>query len=446
MSEEQMASVAAEDKALEEGRWEEYVAEKNREAGGMPMITNTVKEMIAEENKPLKICIISSAAIGTPPQESEYAGLEVMTGNLAVELARRGHHVVLFSAKGSRLVGHWEFEVEGTGEKGGGELDVYETVEPTMKDAAAEFNHFQACNTFILEHFGKGQGVVIDMTWTMWAYFMISGLHANIFGIRVDIDPHPDMKLVHMHHGMPNASSIPPNVKFPRILGTSTTHAYFVGQIMRTYARYIWHGIELPEVTLEDCTPTSPDFADGQPYLLSLNRMTDEKGIHDSIGVAVQAGMKIVVAGDDTKVRDSGYVAQMIELCRNTGNYYYGLIDSYTKEELLKHCSALITCPITQGPKAWVEAFGLAQLEAMAYFKPVLSTMNGGIKDTVVHGQTGFLAETPQELVQYVSRLSEIDPNACRKRVEEHFTIEKMGERWEQLLRDIMNDVPSSKW
>jgi glycosyltransferase involved in cell wall biosynthesis len=280
----------------------------------------------------------------------------------------------------------------------------------------------------------------------MWSYFMVSGIHTTVFGVKVDIDPHPDMKLVHMHHGMPNAQSTPPNVKYPRILGTSTTHAYYIGQIMRTFARYIWHGIELPDVTLEDCTPTSPDIADGQPYLLSLNRMTDEKGIHDSIGVAVQAGMKLVVAGDDTKVRESGYVAQIIETCRNTDNYYYGLVDSYTKEELLRHCTALITCPINQGPKMWVEAFGLAQLEAMAYYKPVLSTLNGGIRDTVVHGETGFLAETPQQLIPFVARIPEIDPTKCRARVEEHFTLEKMGNRWEQLLRDIMNDIPSSKW
>jgi len=164
MSEEQKASVAAEEAAMEAGTFPDGIVkeeiqplteeQKQTEVNSLREIAESYKD----KEKPLKICIISSAAIATPPQESEYAGLEVMTGNLAVELARRGHSVYLFSTKGSRLAGHWGFEEEGTGKEGGGTLDVFETIEPTMTDATAEFNHFLAYNPFILEHFGKGEG------------------------------------------------------------------------------------------------------------------------------------------------------------------------------------------------------------------------------------------------------------------------------------------------
>ncbi len=52
----------------------------------------------------------------------------------------------------------------------------------------------------------------------------------------------------------------------------------------------------------------------------------------------------------------------------------------------------LSACDIYAAPSR-LEGFGLVQVEAMACAKPVISINAGGPVDTIIHGQTGFLAE-----------------------------------------------------
>jgi glycosyltransferase involved in cell wall biosynthesis len=390
----------------------------------------------------MKICIISSAAIPAFPDPNLYSGLEVVISNLALELAKlkEHHEVFVMSSRGSTMGGLWEYEEEGTGNKLGS-LHVRETV-PSSWGGGSEVSHFMAYKDFVLDNFGKGEGIVLDSTWQMWGYFLVSGIKANIYGIDFDIKPHPEMKFLHLHHGMPNASSRPP-VKYPRLLGLSKGHCVWLSQYMKTPCRYMWNGIPLPDVKPEDCTPDKEE-----PFLLSLNRITDEKGIHDSINIAIENRMKIVVAGDDIHVKDQGYVSQIVEMCRNSHGLaeYLGSIDNFTKEQLLRKCTAVISCPYTQGPRAWIEGFGLNVTEGLAHYKPFIGLANGGHLDIIEQGKQGFLALSPGELSQYVDKLGEIDPLECRKRVEAEFTVDRMTERYIKLFEQIMNNDPSAYW
>ncbi len=45
-----------------------------------------------------------------------------------------------------------------------------------------------------------------------------------------------------------------------------------------------------------------------------------------------------------------------------------------------------------------IEGFGMIQVEAMAAGRPVIAIDAGGCKDTVVHGETGFLAKVSEEI------------------------------------------------
>ena len=399
----------------------------------------------------MKICIISSAAIPAFPDVNRYSGLEVVISNLAKELAmmKEHHEVFVMSSQGSTMGGMWQYEDEKTHEKLG-TLHVIETV-PSSWEAGSELAHFLAYKDFVLHNFGKGEGIVLDSTWQMWGYYLVSGLKGEAFNVNFDIEPHPDMKFLHLHHGMPNSHSRPP-VKWPRLLSLSTRHSSWLSSIMKTPARHMWNGIPLPEIKQEDCPRNNgnPNIAgtDGQPFLLSLNRMTEEKGIHDSIDVAVQNNMRIIVAGDDISVRDQNYVSQISETCRNSHGLatYYGSIDAYTKDLLLKHCAAVISCPYTIGQKAWIEGFGLNVIEGLAYYKPFLGLQNGGHVDIIEHGKHGFITMTPGELVPFVDKLSEIDGAECRKRAEAEFTVERMAERYIKLFERIMNNDPTAYW
>lgn len=69
-------------------------------------------------------------------------------------------------------------------------------------------------------------------------------------------------------------------------------------------------------------------------------------------------------------------------------------------DEVLPHTYMpylLNACDIYAGPSR-LEGFGMIQVEAMACGKPVISINSMGPAETILHGETGFLAEVEQEI------------------------------------------------
>ena len=373
----------------------------------------------------MKLCVISSSAVPAPP--TDYGGLEWIAANVAMEAGKRGHDVVLITTKGSAWEGNWNLTDAGAQK---GTLSVLSTIEPSWS-GNSERNHYLSYRTFIENEYGEGQGVIWDNTWLLYAY--------------ISAKSHPKMKILHTHHGMLGFRTSPP-ILTPRMIGLSRPHAHLISQTLNIPARYCWNGIPLPPL------PTEQEYSKGN-YILSLNRITDEKGIHDCIDVAVQAKTPIIIVGDDTHVNSQPYVHQVIQRCRQYSMQrgenmasYYGLVDNNTRNELLKNCKAVIGCP----KPTWMEGFGLYAVEAGAYGKPVLCLANGGLTDIVQQGKTGFMStgpySTPNDLVQYVERLDEIKPEDCRQRVESEFSVARMTDRYLEMFEGVMNEDTTYNW
>jgi glycosyltransferase involved in cell wall biosynthesis len=77
-------------------------------------------------------------------------------------------------------------------------------------------------------------------------------------------------------------------------------------------------------------------------------------------------------------------------------------------------------------PFRWPEPFGLVRVEAMACGTPVVTTNWGAAPELVDDGVTGFRRDGTDDLVAAVARLGEIDPKACRARVEQQFSAASM--------------------
>lgn len=71
----------------------------------------------------------------------------------------------------------------------------------------------------------------------------------------------------------------------------------------------------------------------------------------------------------------------------------------YLREDFFPDKMSELTqaCDIYAAPSR-LEGFGMPQVEAMACGKPVISINVGGPRDTILHGQTGFLADVAYEL------------------------------------------------
>ena len=336
-----------------------------------------------------------------------------------INAAQKGHDITLVSAQGSALAGReWHFE-------SGGKIRVLETVNPNW---ATEWTHYEAYKKVLEEEFSKGDSVVWDNTWSQLVYKSAANF--------------PKMNVVHTHHGNANWRTPPPGVWFPRYMGVSRPHAFELEKTIGSPFRYVWNGINLParsEMSTRD---------DG--YLLSLNRISRFKGIHIAMDICTENRIPLVLVGDDTKVEDQSYVFRCIERARRSGGLikYYGLVDNFTKIELLKGCKGMLACPVERGPnnEFYIEAFGLNAVEANAYGKPALCLANGGHKDVVQHGYNGYLGDDPRQLAFYFDKINDIKPENCRQRVEENFTTDKMTDSYLSIFEKVISGDDSFKW
>jgi CelD/BcsL family acetyltransferase involved in cellulose biosynthesis len=76
-------------------------------------------------------------------------------------------------------------------------------------------------------------------------------------------------------------------------------------------------------------------------------------------------------------------------------------------------------------------------MEAMAAGTPVIAFASGALPDIVVHGRTGFIVRDADEMADALHRVSEIDPDECRRTARERFALERMVERYFALYEQI---------
>jgi glycosyltransferase involved in cell wall biosynthesis len=58
--------------------------------------------------------------------------------------------------------------------------------------------------------------------------------------------------------------------------------------------------------------------------------------------------------------------------------------------------------------------------------------------ELIDHGVTGFLVDNFDEAVAAIERLDEIDRQACRRAVEERFTVDRMADEYLTLYERVL--------
>jgi glycosyltransferase involved in cell wall biosynthesis len=86
-------------------------------------------------------------------------------------------------------------------------------------------------------------------------------------------------------------------------------------------------------------------------------------------------------------------------------------------------------------PLQWDEPFGMVVIEAMAAGTPVLAYSRGSMPELIQNGETGYLAENEQEMIEMTERIATIDRGRCRSWVEERFSVEQMVDGYEELYQ-----------
>ena len=327
----------------------------------------------------MRIAQLAPLDLRVPP--AAYGGTELVVSLLTEELIRRGHEVTLFasgdSVTAASLCSVCPHMLRGSG------VHAHDTLIYRLLNALSPFE--QAPNFDIIHNHAFPEGMAM----------------ANLVGTPVLATLHgglsePGRALLSAYKGYYNTISKSANSLLPNKEG-------FVGVIYNAI----------------DCK-SFPFSARGGDDLLFLSRISQEKGPHIAIEVAKRLGRRLIIAGNVDTV-DGEYFEQMImpEVDGDTVQYL-GEANSAQKRELFANALCLLM-PIT-----WPEPFGLVMVEAMACGTPVIAFNKGAAPEIVLHGETGFIVENVEQMVEAVSKVNRIDRSRCREHVEQNFDVPRM--------------------
>ena len=187
------------------------------------------------------------------------------------------------------------------------------------------------------------------------------------------------------------------------------------------YAATIHHGIRIDEF------PFDPQGSDD---LLFFGRIHPDKGAAEAIQAAIATGNKLLMAGI---IQDEAYYAHAVEPYLDGERIVFnGPVGGAARTRALGHAKALLHLI------GFEEPFGLSVIEAMACGTPVIAYNKGSMPELIEHGVTGFLVDTFEEAVAAIGRIDEIDRRACRRAVEERFTVERMADKYRALYESVL--------
>jgi len=168
-------------------------------------------------------------------------------------------------------------------------------------------------------------------------------------------------------------------------------------------------------------------------YFLFLSRITADKGAHTAIDVAKRAGINLIMAGKIDPGPDMEYFEERIyPQIDGKQIKFLGEVTDKRKKELLKDAKAFIF------PLQWPEPFGLVMIEAMASGTPVIAFPYGSVSEIVIDGETGFIVNTVEEMVEAVSKVDKIDLFKCRDYAEKRFSSARMADDYEAIYRKMI--------
>lgn len=199
-------------------------------------------------------------------------------------------------------------------------------------------------------------------------------------------------------------------------------------RIARIYGREA--DILHPPVSVERFSPGDPG-----DYLLFVGQILRHKRVDVAIEAARSAGrpIKVVGSGPDLDVLRERYDGPGVE--------FLGSVSDADLVSLYAGCAALVV------PN--VEEFGIAAVEAQASGRPVVAVNRGGVRETVLPGETGLLVEGEDaySLAETIREadLDRFDPDAIASHAQQ-FSSAEFRRRLQRLVdryRDAAGALPA---
>jgi glycogen synthase len=160
----------------------------------------------------------------------------------------------------------------------------------------------------------------------------------------------------------------------------------------------IYNGINLQQYITTSETATLDEYGvdKTKPYVLFVGRITRQKGIIHLVNAIkyIDPDTQIVLCAGAPDTKEIGKeMEDAVNEVKKTRDNVIWIDKMVTKEEIIQLYSHadVFCCPSIYEP------FGIINIEAMACDTAVVASAVGGIKEVVVHGETGLLIPLEQQ-------------------------------------------------
>jgi glycosyltransferase involved in cell wall biosynthesis len=333
-----------------------------------------------------RVAILSPVAWRTPPRQ--YGAWETVASNITEGLVARGWDVTLFASSDSVTRAHLHAVVDG-GYEENSDLD----------PKVSEYLHISE----VFEHAAE-----FDL------------IHSNYDFMPLTYSRLVKTPVLTTIHGFSSGKIMPVYQKYRDGYFVSVSDSDRAAGL--NYLATVYNGIDLSLYPLQE---------HGGDDLVFLGRIHPDKGVHLAIEAAQLSGIRLIIAGI---IQDENYFRKQVKPHLDNQNIVYiGPVNVAGKNGLFARARALLhlnTIP---------ERFGLVLVEANAAGVPVIAMDLGSCREVIQDTQTGFLVNNVTEAVRAVGRISEIDRDACRGRVRQHFSVDTMVEGYERVYSMIFD-------
>ncbi|MBN1871497.1 MAG: glycosyltransferase family 4 protein [Candidatus Omnitrophica bacterium] len=350
----------------------------------------------------MKIAVIAPPWIAVPP--SRYGGIELVIYNLVEGLAESGEEVILFAPRDSkvscRLIPYLD-----TPEYFG--LDSPNSTKVVVGEIAAKY------------------------AYAMAGYERVDIIHDHTLA-----PPKVDIPVVHTLHGPANEATVELCAKFSE--DPRNNFAAISNRQRELYLR-LNSKINFAD-TVHNCVDLN--FIEWkkkkEDYFLFVGRVNWEKGLDVAIRVASRAGVNLVMAVKMTEEFEKEFFRkEIMPWIEKYPQHLFFQLHKDLPRSMLFDLMRRSKC--TLFTSQWEEPFGLVIIESMACGTPVIALRRGAAPEIIIQGETGFLCDDEDEIIEAIKKVDTIKPVNCRRHAQKYFSREKMTRNYLAVYKKILS-------
>jgi glycosyltransferase involved in cell wall biosynthesis len=345
---------------------------------------------VTPEPTRLRIALVAPPLEAVPPPG--YGGTERVIDELAHELDRRGHEIVVFASGDSSTAGR-----------------LVPTVERALRPAGRVDEHLP----YVL--------ATLDAVLRRSDEFDVIHAHLDFAGVLLArVSPTPVVATFHGRLDRPWAAALlarPP----AGLVALSVAQAAARPEVPWTI---------VPDGLSLDGAPFGERPGDA---LCFVGRMSPEKGAADAIAIARLAGRRLRVAAKEPSVPlERDYFENVFRPAARTADVeFLGELGRTDRDRLFAESYASLM------PGDWPEPFGLVAIESLATGTPVVARRVGGLPEIVRDGIDGVIGDSVDGLAARLDEVEGLDRGAVRAAVLERFSAARMADGYEAVYARV---------